>query len=124
MKTSPRLGADITFDGAYFEGSRKVDTQNQQVDTHIRGVLTGFEEGDHVYVETFGNVEPQFQDFHAFGIGTIQKAEKDDEGRFVIEFTGPAHVAEYRDEDSKNCVLVSPSLATTTGAPATLALQP
>jgi len=117
--------ADITFDGAYFSGNRKIDSQSLKVDTHVRGVLTGFEVGDHVYIETFGDMDKaQFQDFHAFGIGVIEKAELNDEGKFVIEFTGPAHVAEYHDEDGYNCVMVSPSLATTTGVLATLVLTP
>jgi hypothetical protein len=117
--------ADITFDGAYFSGNRKIDSQTLKVDTHIRGVITGFEEGDHVYIETYGDMDKaQFQDFHAFGIAVIEKAELNDEGKYVIEFTGPAHVAEYHDEDGYNCVMVSPSLATTTGVPATLVLTP
>ena len=117
--------ADITFEDAYFSGKRVIDSQSLKVDTNIRGVLTGFEVGDHVYIETFGDMDKaQFQDFHAFGIGTIEKAEFNDEGQYVIEFTGPAHVAEYHDEDGYNCVMVSPSLATTTGVLATLVLTP
>lgn len=117
--------ADITFDGATFSGDRKIDTQSLQVDTHIRGVLTGFEVGDAVYIETYGDMDKtQFQNFHAFGIGRIEKAAFNDEGEYVIEFTGPAHVAEFNDADGLNCVLVSPTLATTTGVIATLVLAP
>jgi hypothetical protein len=117
--------ADITLTGSFFEGDRVVNTQNLKVDTHIRGMITGFEEGDRVFVETWGDMDKvQFQSFYAFGEAVISKKEIDEDGKITLFFGGNAHTGEYLDEKGYNCVLVGPSVATTTGSLGTLVLTP
>lgn len=116
--------AEITFGGAYFEGRRAPD-QLPYVDTNIRGIVTGFDVGDHVYIEAYGGMDKeQYQDFHVFGEGTIKEVETTDEGVYIMRFDGPAHAAPYTNDQGQTCILNNPVLQTTTSQLATLELTP
>lgn len=111
--------ADVTFEGASFQGYRASS------DTTLRGVLTGFEAGDRLAVEFFGNLnKAQFQDIHGYGEGTIQQAVVDDEGRLVLSFNGPAHTSEYTNDQGQTCILKDPQMTSTTSELSTLVLTP
>jgi len=118
--------AKVSLTGAFLEGERKMDTQTLKVDTHLRALFTGFEVGDRVLIEAWGDMDKvQFRDFYAFGEGIIESVETDDaSGKVTIKFGGTAHTAPFRDENGLNCVLVSPTIATTTGSLGTLVLTP
>ncbi len=111
--------ADITFDGASFQGHRASS------DTTLRGFVTGLEVGDRLAVEFFGNLnKAQFQDIHGFGEGLIQQVITDDQGRLVVSFDGPAHTSEYTNDQGQTCVLKDPQMTSTTSELSTLVLTP
>ncbi len=113
--------ADVTFDGAYFEGTNVTSSMN----VTLRGVVTGFEVGDRVYFETWGNLDKiQFQDFHAFGEGLVREVTTLPDGKFEVRFNGPAHTAPYKNDKGEECTLNNPQISTTTSKMATLTLTP
>ena len=117
--------AELTFDGAYFEGERGPTSPSSTVDTTIRGVLTGFEVGDRIFFEASGNMDkPKYQDFLAYGDGTIREVETKDSGQLVLHFNGPVNAAHYRNELGQDCVLNNPVIANTTGDLGRLELTP
>lgn len=116
--------ADVTIDGAYFEGHRALNSSDLTVDTTVRGVFTGFSVGDRVQLEAIGDFDKFFRDFHGFGEAVIESVETDDEGKVTIAFRGIAHTAEYSDGDGNECVLNHPRIATTTSGPGKLELTP
>ncbi len=116
--------ADVTFDGASFEGRRTFDGGGLSVDTTIVGTVTGFEVGDRVYVELFGTFDGNVSDFHGFGVGTIREVETDDDGVFTASFNGLAHTTEYTNDSGEECILNNPQLSTTTSGFATIKFTP
>jgi|GEM_PF-2236044 len=116
--------ADVTFDGAYFEGHRELDSSDLTVDTTLRGVFTGFTVGSRVQLEAIGDFDKNFRDFHGFGEAVVESVETDDNGKVTISFTGVAHATEYSDGDGNACVLNNPRLATTTSGLGKLELTP
>ena len=116
--------SDVTFDGAYFEGHRVLESSDLTVDTVVRGVFTGFAVGDRVQVEAIGDFDKNFRAFHGFGEGVIESVDTDDDGKVTVGFTGVAHAAEYTDAAGNECVLNNPRLATTTSGLGKLELTP
>ncbi|MEC9073322.1 MAG: hypothetical protein VX938_13110, partial [Myxococcota bacterium] len=116
--------ADVVFDGPFFEGNRVTELTGLSVDVTIRGVVTGFNEGDRVLVEVFGNFDDDYRGYHAFGEGTIREVELDDEGVYTVHFNGAAHTSPYDNSLGEECVLNNPQISTTTSVRAKLVMTP
>jgi len=118
--------ADVTFDGAYFEGSRADKVDNAYTtSTNVRGVLTRLEVGAAIFVEFWGGLDKaQFQDTYGFGEGTIVGVETLDDGNIEVTFNGDVNAAPYTDDRGQTCQWSTPKLTTTTSAPSKLVLTP
>lgn len=116
--------ADVTFDGAAFEGTRTLASADLDVDVLLRGVITGFAVGDRIVLEAIGDFDKNFRDFHGFAEGVVEKVTVEEDGRVLIDFKGVAHTTEYTNDRGEECVLNNPSLATTTSGPGRLELTP
>ena len=106
----------MTFDGAVFEGTRTLQSGDYLVDTHIRGVVEGYEPGARVLVEVWGNMDkPLYQEVYALGVGTVTESETLDDGRIVVRFTGPVSASKFLNDQGVRCEMVDPNLSQTVG---------
>jgi hypothetical protein len=115
---------EITFDGAYLEGTRQLEFSEYSVDVTMRAMLTGFEKNDRIYVEVFGDFDKENRAYHAWCEGVIRDTNLLENGGKKLEFNGPCHTAEYNDNLGQVCVLNNPQMSTTTSVMATLELAP
>ena len=115
---------DITFDGAYFQGERLYEGGGLSVAVHLQGVVSGFQEGDKVLFEVYGDFDKDYRGYHAFGEGEIKEVETNDDGHYIVHFDGPAHTAPFENADGQSCVLNTPQISTTTSVRAKLTLKP
>ena len=115
---------DIEFDGAYFSGASETSLTGVDVRVNVVGTVTGFEPGDRVFLEIWGDFDESFRDFHAFGEGTIQEVSTDDSGVVTVGFNGNAFAIPYTNGEGESCVLNGPKLQTTTSGLAAFVLTP
>ncbi len=115
---------EISFDGAYLEGTRQVDFSEYSVDVTMRAMLTGFEKNDRIYVEVFGDFDKEYRAYHAWCEGVIRDTNLLENGGKELQFNGPCHTTEYNDNLGQICVLNTPQMSTTTSVMATLELVP
>ena len=115
---------DITFDGAYFSGASETSLTGVEVRVNVQGVVTGFEPGDRVFLEVWGDFDESFRAFHAFGEGRIQEVTEDDNGVVTVGFNGNAFATPYTNDAGESCVLNGPKMQTTTSGLAAFVLTP
>ncbi len=115
---------EITFDGAYLEGTRQVEFSEYTVDVTMRAMLTGVEKNDRIYVEVFGDFDKEYREYHAWCEGVIRDTNLLENGGKELQFNGPCHTIEYTDDLGQVCVLNNPQMSTTTSVMATLELVP
>ncbi|MGM0577483.1 MAG: hypothetical protein ACQEXJ_17295 [Myxococcota bacterium] len=116
--------ADVTFDGGYFEGHRRVELTGVTADVTYRGVLSGFEPDDRILLEVVGDFNDFYRDSHDFGEGTIREVATDDDGVLHVRLDGPVHATPFTDGDGLECVMNAPQLSTKTSGLAELRLTP
>ncbi len=115
---------ELSFDGAYIEGTRQVEFSEYAVDVTMRAMLTGFEKNDQIYVEVFGDFDKEYRAYHAWCEGVIRETNLLENGGKELQFNGPCHTTEYNDDQGQVCVLNNPQMSTTTSVMATLELVP
>ena len=115
---------DITFDGAYFSGASETLLTGVDVRVNVQGTVTGFEPGDRVFLEVWGDFDESFRGFHGFGEGTIQEVSEDDNGVVTVGFNGNAFATPYTNDAGESCVLNGPKIQTTTSGLAAFVLTP
>ncbi|MBD90998.1 MAG: hypothetical protein CL940_11715 [Deltaproteobacteria bacterium] len=115
---------EITYDGAYLEGTRQVEFSEYNVDVTMRAMLTGVEKNDRIYVEVFGDFDKEYREYHAWCEGVIRDTNLLENGGKELQFNGPCHTIEYTDDLGQVCVLNNPQMSTTTSVMATLELVP
>ena len=115
---------EITFDGASFSGASETALTGVTVAVNVQGTVTGFEPGDRVFLEVWGDFDDSFRDFHGFGEGTIQEVSTDDNGVITVGFNGTAFATPYTNDLGESCVLNGPKIQTTTSGLAAFVLTP
>ncbi len=117
--------ADVTFDGAAFEGENIVEMTGVSVSIHMRGVMTGWDIDDRILLEVWGDLSDNYNDFHAFAEGRIREIVEDEEsGEIRVLFDGDVHAAPFVDVLGRECLLGTPFLSTKTSEKANLVLKP
>jgi hypothetical protein len=115
---------DITFDGASFSGATEAALTGVTVAVNVQGTVTGFEPGDRVFLEVWGDIDKSFRGFHGFGEGTIQEVSQGDDGVVTVGFNGTAFTTPYTNDLGESCVLNGPKIQTTTSGLAAFVLTP
>lgn len=116
--------ADVTFDGAYFSGTKEAALTGVTVSVSIVGTVTGLDVDDRIFLEVWGDIDEQFREFHAFGEATIREVTTDDDGTVTVGFNGTAFATPYTNGEGESCVLNGPKIQTTTSALAAIVLTP
>ncbi|MDP6943518.1 MAG: hypothetical protein QF464_05160, partial [Myxococcota bacterium] len=116
--------ADVTFEGASFSGNQETSLAGLTTSVTVLGTVTGFEIGDRVFLEVWGDFDEQFRGFHGFGEGTVRDVTIEDDGRVTVGFNGVAFATPYTNDKGESCILNGPQLQTTTSGLAAIVLTP
>ena len=116
--------ADVTFDGASFEGSQSTSLTGLTVEVGMRGTVTGLDVDDRIFLEVWGDFDESFRGFHGFGEGIIREVTTDDDGVVTVGFNGVAFATPYTNDKGESCVLNGPKIQTTTSSLASIVLTP